>query len=111
ERGLSVIAAAVDEGRRIFVNTLKYILVTSSANLGNMVSMAAASIFLPFLPFLPKQILLTNFLTDIPAMAISGDRVDSEMVRKPRRWDVTSLRNFMIVYGLQSSVFDMLTFA
>lgn len=85
--------------------------MATSANFGNMFSMAGAALFLPFLPLLPKQILLNNFLTDFPAMAISTDSVDPELVEKPRPWDIKFIRNFMIVFGVVSSVFDFLTFA
>src|SRR6266545_97360 len=85
--------------------------MTTSANFGNMFSMAGAALFLPFLPLLPKQILLNNFLTDFPAMAISGDAVDAELVEQPRRWDIRFIRNFMIVFGVVSSLFDFITFA
>jgi Mg2+-importing ATPase len=111
EKDLSVLAAGVQEGRMTFVNTLKYIYMTTSANFGNMFSMAGAALFLPFLPLLPKQILLNNFLTDFPAMAIATDRVDPEAIEKPRRWDISIIRNFMIAFGLVSSIFDFLTFA
>lgn len=111
EKDLSVLAAGVREGRKTFANTLKYIYMTTSANFGNMFSMAGAALFLPFLPLLPKQILLNNFLTDFPAMAISTDAVDPELVEKPRRWDIRFIRNFMIVFGVVSSIFDFLTFA
>ena len=111
EKDLSVLAAGVREGRKTFANTLKYIYMTTSANFGNMFSMAGAALFLPFLPLLPKQILLNNFLTDFPAMAISTDSVDPELVQQPRRWDIRLIRNFMIVFGIVSSVFDFLTFA
>jgi Mg2+-importing ATPase len=84
--------------------------MTTSANFGNMFSMAGAALFLPFLPLLPKQILLNNFLTDFPAMAIATDSVDRELVEKPRRWDIKFIRDFMIVFGVVSSVFDFLTF-
>ena len=97
-------------GPATFANTLKYVFITTSANFGNMVSMAGASLFLPFLPLLPKQILLINFLTDLPSMAIATDRVDPELVERPRRWDIRFIRNFMLVFGLVSSVFDFLTF-
>ncbi|HEX5887244.1 MAG TPA: magnesium-translocating P-type ATPase [Pyrinomonadaceae bacterium] len=111
EKDLSVLVAGVQEGRTTFANTLKYIYMTTSANFGNMFSMAGAALFLPFLPLLPKQILLNNFLTDFPAMAISTDRVEAEEIAKPRRWDVGVIRNFMIAFGLVSSIFDFLTFA
>jgi len=111
EKDLSVLAAGVREGRKTFANTLKYIYMTTSANFGNMFSMAGAALFLPFLPLLPKQILLNNFLTDFPAMAISTDSVDAELVERPRPWDIRFVRNFMIVFGVVSSLFDFLTFA
>ena len=110
ERDLGVVAQGVRLGRQTFANTLKYVFITTSANFGNMVSMAGASLFLPFLPLLPKQILLNNFLSDVPSMAIATDSVDREQVRRPRRWDIRFIRNFMLVFGLVSSVFDYLTF-
>ena len=111
ERNLDVLRQGIEEGRSTFANTLKYIFTTTSANFGNMVSMAALSPFLPFLPLLPTQILLNNFLSDFPAMAIASDAVDPEQVQRPRRWDVAFIRRFMVVFGLVSSVFDALTFA
>jgi Mg2+-importing ATPase len=93
-----------------FANTLKYILTTISANFGNMFSMALASVFLPFLPLLASQILLNNFLSDIPAATIAGDRVDEEWLARPRRWDTVFIRNYMVLFGLVSSLFDLLTF-
>jgi Mg2+-importing ATPase len=108
--GLDVLCRGVEEGRVTFANSLKYIFTTTSANFGNMLSMAAASLFLPFLPLLAKQILLNNFLSDFPAIAIAGDNVDPEWVRTPHRWDIKSIRNFMIIFGLTSSLFDFLTF-
>lgn len=110
ERDLSVLARGVRLGRQTFANTLKYVFITTSANFGNMVSMAGASLFLPFLPLLPKQILLNNFLSDMPSMTIATDSVDAEQVDHPRRWDIRFIRNFMLVFGLVSSVFDYLTF-
>lgn len=110
EKDLHVLLGGIQEGRRTFANTLKYVMITASANLGNMLSMAAVSVFLPFLPMLPKQILLTNVLSDIPAMAIADDSVDAELVATPRRWNVEFIRNFMLVFGVQSSLFDFLTF-
>jgi len=89
---------------------MKYIYVTTSANFGNMISMAVASLLLPFLPLLPVQILLNNFLSDLPAIAIASDNVDKELVIKPRKWDIKYIRRFMIVFGLQSSLFDFATF-
>jgi Mg2+-importing ATPase len=108
---LAVLKAGIQEGRRTFANTLKYVFMATSANFGNMFSMAGASLLLPFLPLLPKQILLTNLLTDLPEMTIAGDRVDPEWTRKPRRWDLAFIRRFMLTFGLVSSVFDYLTFA
>jgi Mg2+-importing ATPase len=110
EKDLHVLLGGVREGRTTFANTLKYILMTTSANFGNMFSMAVAALFLPFLPLLPKQILLNNFLSDFPAMAIATDRVDRELVERPQRWDIRFIRNFMIVFGAISSVFDFMTF-
>jgi Mg2+-importing ATPase len=88
ERGLDVIRRGIEEGRKTFANTLKYVLITTSANLGNMVSMAAASLFLPFLPLTAGQILLNNFLSDVPAVGLADDSVDPEQVDRPRRWDI-----------------------
>jgi Mg2+-importing ATPase len=110
EKDLAVLVQGVREGRRTFANTLKYVFMASSANFGNMFSMAGASLFLPFLPLLPKQILLTNLLTDFPEMTIATDSVDRELVEKPRRWNIQFIRNFMLTFGLLSSVFDYLTF-
>lgn len=107
---LNILAQGIDEGRMTFANTLKYILTTISANFGNMVSMAVASIFLPFLPLLASQVLLNNFLSDIPATTLASDRVDPEWVAKPRHWDTDFIRNYMMVFGLISSFFDFLTF-
>jgi P-type Mg2+ transporter len=110
-RDLGVLRQGVEDGRSTFANTIKYINITTSANFGNMISMAIASPFLPFLPLLPKQILLNNFLSDVPSMAISTDNVDAESVSRPQRWSVKAVERFMIVFGLASSVFDLLTFA
>jgi Mg2+-importing ATPase len=110
EKDLNVLVQGVREGRMTFANTLKYVFMASSANFGNMFSMAGASLFLSFLPLLPKQILLTNLLTDFPEMTIATDRVDRELVEKPRRWNIQFIRNFMLTFGLLSSVFDYLTF-
>jgi Mg2+-importing ATPase len=108
---LDVLRRGVEDGRRAFANTLKYISITTSANFGHMVSMAVATPFLPFLPLAAKQILLNNFLSDVPSIAISSDRVDAEHLRVPQRWDVRDIRRYMVVFGLVSSVFDLLTFA
>lgn len=110
-RDLDVLRSGIEDGRQTFANTLKYISITTSANFGNMISMALASPFLPFLPLAAKQILLNNFLSDVPSIAISSDNVDPERVLVPPRWNVNDIRNFMVVFGLISSVFDLLTFA
>ena len=110
EKDLGVLVQGVREGRTTFANTLKYVFMATSANFGNMFSMAGRLLFLPFLPLLPKQILLTNLMTDFPEMTIATDRVDNEMVDYPRRWDIRAIRKFMITFGLVSSVFDYLTF-
>jgi len=111
EPDLGVLRGAILEGRRTFANTVKYINITTSANLGNMLSMAAAVLFLPFLPLLPGQILLNNLLSDVPAVFLSGDNVDAAWTGKPHRWSIKEVRDAMIVFGLISSVFDGLTFA
>lgn len=110
EKELDVLIDGVHEGRTTFANTLKYVFMATSANFGNMFSMAGASLFLPFLPLLPKQILLTNLLTDFPEMTIATDRVDHELIDRPRRWNIRFIRQFMITFGLVSSIFDYLTF-
>lgn len=110
EKDLKVLHDGILEGRKTFINTLKYIFITTSANFGNMISVAATSLFLPFLPLLPKQILLLNLLSDLPAMAISSDSVDAEQLTKPRKWDTKLIQKFMIVFGIESSLFDLLTF-
>ncbi len=110
EKDLGVLVQGVREGRATFANTLKYVFMATSANFGNMFSMAGVSLVLPFLPLLPKQILLTNLLTDFPEMTIATDSVDNEMVDHPRRWNIKAIRQFMITFGIVSSVFDFLTF-
>ncbi len=107
---LNVLKKGILLGRKTFANTMKYVNVTNSANFGNMFSMAGISILIPFLPLLPYQVLLTNFLTDIPGMMIADDEVDIELVQKPHRWNIKSLRKFMFVFGLISSLFDYFTF-
>jgi Mg2+-importing ATPase len=111
ENDLAVLSAGIREGRRTFANTLKYVFMATSANFGNMISMAGASLLLPFLPLLPKQILLTNLLTDLPEMTIAGDRVDADWIEQPHRWDIAFIKRFMLTFGLVSSLFDILTFA
>lgn len=110
EKDLSVLCDGMDEGRRSFANSMKYILITTGATFGNMFSVAGASLLLPFLPMLPKQILLTNFITDFPFLAIASDEVDKGDLQRPGNWDLTMIRNFMVVFGLHSSIFDFITF-
>jgi Mg2+-importing ATPase len=110
EKDIGVLAEGVSLGRTTFANTLKYVFMATSANFGNMFSMAGASLILPFLPLLPKQVLLTNLMTDFPEMNIATDSVDKEMVAVPRRWNIKFIRSFMITFGLVSSIFDYLTF-
>lgn len=110
KHNLDVLREGIEEGRHTFANTLKYISIVSSANFGNMISMALASLALPFLPLLAKQILLNNFLSDIPSMGIASDNVDRDWEQTPHRWNMREIRNFMVVFGLASSAFDLLTF-
>ena len=98
------------EGRRTFVNVMKYIMMGTSSNFGNMFSMAGATLFLPFLPMLPAQILLNNMLYDLSELAIPADRVDAQDMSRPRRWDVRFIRDFMWTMGPVSSLFDFVTF-
>jgi Mg2+-importing ATPase len=111
KKELMVVSQGIEQGRKTFANTMKYIFMASSANFGNMFSMAGASLFLPFLPLLPKQILLANLLTDLPEMTIATDSVDIEWYEKPADWDMKRIRRFMLMFGFISSVFDYLTFA
>jgi Mg2+-importing ATPase len=110
EHNLTVLINGVREGRRTFANTMKYIFMATSANFGNMFSMAGASLFLPFLPLRPTQILLTNLLTDLPEMAIGSDNVERDTVAQPTRWDLRFIRHFMLAFGLLSSLFDYASF-
>jgi P-type Mg2+ transporter len=110
DKDLGVLADGVMEGRRIFVNTLKYVLMATSSNFGNMFSAAGASLFLSFLPMLPSQILLNNLLYDTGQLAIPTDRVDPEVLARPAAWDIGLVRRFMSVFGPVSSIFDFLTF-
>lgn len=110
EKSLQVLNRGIELGRTAFENTIKYISITTSANFGNMFSMAGASLLMPFLPLLPKQILLINFLTDFPAITLSGDSVDDELLKSPRRWNIRFIRSFMLIFGLISSIFDYITF-
>jgi len=110
EPGLGPILAGIVEGRKAFGNVMKYLLMGTSSNFGNMLSMAAASAFLPFLPMLPGQILLNNFLYDLAQITIPSDAVDDEIIARPRRWDIATLRRFMLFIGPISSAYDFLTF-
>lgn len=110
EPGLAVLLTGVLEGRRAFGNVMKYLLMGTSSNFGNMFSMAGAAVLLPFLPMLPTQILLNNFLYDLAQISIPSDTVDPEFIRKPRRWDIGLIRRFMLWVGPISSLYDFLTF-
>ena len=110
EKDLSVLLDGIKEGRKTFSNTLKYIFINTGSTFGNMFSVAIASLILPFLPMLPKQILLTNFITDFPYLTIASDNVDEEQLDKPGKWDLKFIRNYMLFFGIHSSVFDVLTF-
>jgi Mg2+-importing ATPase len=111
EKDLGVLAEGVTEGRRIFANTIKYVLMSTSSNFGNMFSAAAASAFLPFLPMLPSQILLNNLIYDLTQIAIPTDRVDADQLARPAHWNLREIRRFMLTFGPLSSLFDFLTFA
>jgi P-type Mg2+ transporter len=111
ERSLSVLHDGVIEGRRSFANIMKYITMGTSSNFGNMFSMAAASLFLPFLPMLPIQILVNNFFYDVSQISIPSDNVDPGLLRQPKRWRIDFVRQFMVIIGPISSVYDFLTFA
>jgi len=110
EPGLSVLANGIIEGRKAFGNVMKYLLMGTSSNFGNMFSMAGASSFLPFLPMLPTQILLNNFMYDLSQITIPTDNVDDDFLRKPKQWNIGLIRKFMVFIGPISSVFDFLTF-
>jgi P-type Mg2+ transporter len=107
EKDLSVLNEGVIEGRRCFANIMKYIVMGTSSNFGNMFSMAAASLFLPMLP---TQILLNNFLYDVSQLSIPGDNVDPALLRQPKRWQIGFIRQFMMIIGPISSLYDFLTF-
>ncbi len=110
EPGLRVLHDGIIEGRKAFGNVMKYLLMGTSSNFGNMFSMAGASLFLPFLPMLPTQILLNNMLYDLAQITIPTDNVDEAYLQKPQRWDISLIRNFMLLIGPISSIFDFLTF-
>ena len=111
DKDLGIIADGVVEGRRIFANTIKYVLMGTSSNFGNMFSAAGASLFLSYLPMLPTQILLNNLLYDVSEMTIPTDNVDEELLARPAQWDIGLIRRFMAFFGPISSVYDFLTFA
>jgi len=110
EKDLMVLVDGINEGRRTFANTLKYIFINTGSTFGNMFSVAIASLLLPFLPMLPKQILLTNFITDFPYLTVASDNVDQEQLARPGKWDLKFIRNYMVIFGIHSSVFDVITF-
>lgn len=110
EHSLKVLHSGISDGRKALGNVIKYLLMGTSSNFGNMFSMAGASLFLPFLPMLPTQILLNNFLYDLAQVTIPTDNVDENFTRKPRRWDIGLIRKFMIYIGPISSIYDFLTF-
>jgi Mg2+-importing ATPase len=110
DKDLGVLADGIMDGRRIFANTLKYVLMATSSNFGNMFSAAGASLFLAFLPMLPSQILLNNLLYDVGQLAIPTDHVDEEVLARPAAWDIGFVRRFMSVFGPISSIFDFMTF-
>jgi P-type Mg2+ transporter len=110
EKDLMVLVDGIKEGRKTFANTLKYLYISTGSTFGNMCSMAAASLVLPFLPMLPKQILLTNFLTDFPFLTVTTDNVDQEQLDRPGKWNLKLIRSYMVIFGIHSSLFDLLTF-
>ena len=110
EPGLRVLHDGIIEGRKAFGNVMKYLLMGISSNFGNVISMAGAALFLPFLPMLPTQILLNNFLYDLAQITIPTDNVDETYLVKPQRWDISVIRDFMVLIGPISSIFDFLTF-
>jgi Mg2+-importing ATPase len=108
--GLAVLHDGIIEGRRAFGNVMKYLLMGTSSNFGNVLSMGVAAVALPFLPMLPTQVLLNNFLYDLSQLTIPTDRVDPEYFSTPQKWDIAVIRRFMIFVGPISSIFDFLTF-
>jgi Mg2+-importing ATPase len=110
ESSLNVLHNGIIEGRKAFGNVFKYLLMGTSSNFGNMFSMAGATLFLPFLPMLPTQILLNNFLYDLAQVTIPTDNVDRAYIVKPQHWDISLIRNFMLLIGPISSIYDFLTF-
>ncbi|MGL4645710.1 MAG: cation transporting ATPase C-terminal domain-containing protein, partial [Cetobacterium sp.] len=110
EKSLMVLEDGIIEGRKIYGNIIKYIKMTASSNFGNMFSMLVASAFLPFLPMYPIQILMLNLIYDISCIAIPWDNVDSDFIKKPKKWDASSIKNFMLWIGPSSSIFDIITY-
>ncbi len=110
EKDLMVLTDGIKEGRKTFANTLKYIFINTGSTFGNMFSVAIASLVLPFLPMLPKQILLTNFITDFPYLTVASDNVDKEQTVRPGKWNLKFIRNYMLIFGIHSSLFDLITF-
>jgi len=110
EKNLMVLVDGIKEGRKTFANTMKYLFISTGSTFGNMCSVAAASLILPFLPMLPKQILLTNFLTDFPFLMVTADNVDKEQLERPGKWDLKLIRSYMVIFGVHSSIFDLITF-
>lgn len=111
ENNLTVLTDGIREGRKTFANTLKYLYISTGSTFGNMCSVAAASLILPFLPMLPKQILLINFISDFPFLAISTDNIDAEQTTQPGKWNLKLIRDYMVVFGVHSSLFDLITFS
>ena len=110
EKNLMVLVDGIKEGRKTFANTMKYLFISTGSTFGNMCSVAAASLVLPFLPMLPKQILLTNFLTDFPFLMVTTDNVDKEQLERPGKWNLKLIRSYMVFFGVHSSLFDLITF-
>jgi len=110
-KSLRVLAEGITTGRKTFGNITKYVLNTISANYGNMFTVAASSLFLRFIPLLPSQILLNNFVSDIPLLTVSTDNVDKDMLKKPKRWNIKAIQKFMVYFGLISTFFDLLLIA
>ncbi len=106
KKDLAVLADGIEQGRKTFGNITKYILNTISANWGNMITVGVSSVFLKFIPLLPKQILLTNVISDVPLVALATDRVDHSFTKKPKRWDISLITRFMLQFGFVSSLFD-----
>ena len=107
-KSLGVLAGGIIEGRKTFANITKYILNTISANFGNMSTVAVSSLFLSFIPLLPSQVLLNNFLSDVPLITVATDRVDPELLQRPRRWHIGAIARFMVIFGTLSALFDLL---